>query len=364
MKIDRIEIIPIAIDRNEVFRIATGSELTSENVLVDVKSGVHEGWGNGAPNSVTKETTESMLSALTMMQTHLTDKDLEVENIWEELYASYPKDPSALAALDMALWDMRGKEEDKSVYQLLGGRSGSVLTDRTIGIMSYEETIEHARDYMEQGFKALKIKIGLELMEDIRRVEAVRETVGPDIPLWVDANQGYSVQEALTLCNKLVEFDIEFIEQPVKEDDLTGLKHVTSESDIPIMADEAVKDHSMAERIITEELADMVNIKLMKCGGITGGMKIAEVIDAYGVGAMVGCMGEDMLAIAAGVHVCLSSDNIRYADLDSHFMLSDSVSTGLEFREGRLWLTEEKGLGIRMSREKIERYRMDLEAAR
>ena len=361
MKIDEIEMIPISIDRNEIFRIATGADLAAENVIVKVRSGDVEGWGNSTPNSVTAESTESILSALKRMREHVIGRDISKESLWRELRTAFPKDPSAQAGLDIALYDLEGKMEGKKVYELFEGQMGSVLTDRTIGIMSYQETVEHAREFMDEGFRAIKIKIGLDLLEDIRRVQGVRETLGPDIPLWVDANQGYSVEEAITLCDKLLELDIAFIEQPVKEDDLEGLKRVTAESEIPIMADETVKDHHMVERVCTEELAHMVNIKLMKCGGLTGGHKIVEVIERYGVDAMVGCMGEIIPSIAAGTHLHLGSQRIRYADLDSHFMLSDNVFTGLEFKEGELWVSDEYGLGVEPDQEKISRYKMKLE---
>ncbi len=363
MKIDDIQIIPISIDRSEVFKIATGASLAAENVLVRVKSGDIVGWGNGTPNSVTGETTESILSALVRMKEHVLDRKIVIEDIWDELSAAFPRDPSALAGLDIALYDLYGRSEGKKVHKLFNGDNNGVLTDRTIGIMSYEESVEHAAEYIEQGFKALKIKIGLDLIQDIKRIQGVRETVGPDIAIWVDANQGYGVEEAITLCDKLVEYDIEFIEQPVKEDDLRGLKKVTDASDIPIMADETIKDHMMAEKICTEELADTVNIKLMKCGGFTGGRKIVDVIDNYGVDAMVGCMGEVIPSIAAGTNLALSSRRIKYADLDSHFMLSDNAFTGLEFKDGKLWLGDTPGLGIEAIMDKIEKYKMDLEVA-
>ncbi len=364
MKTGEMKIFPVSIDRSEVFRIATGAGLAAENVIVCLRSGDVEGWGNGSPNNVTGETTESILSVLGRMKEHVIGREVSLGELWDELALAFPDDPSALAGLDIALYDLRSKIEGHKVYELFDGKMNGVLTDRTIGIMSYEETVEHAHEFMNKGFHALKIKIGLDLLEDIKRVRGVRETVGPDIPLWVDANQGYCVEEAITLCDKLVEYDIEFIEQPVKEDDLQGLKRVTTESKIPIMADEAMKDHIMAERICTEELADMVNIKLMKCGGLTGGRKIVEVIEEYGVDAMVGCMGEVIPSIAAGTHLYLSSDRIKYADLDSHFMLSENVFMDLEFRDGKLWVGDEPGLGIRALDDKLERYKMELEGAR
>ncbi len=361
MKIDDVKTYPVTMDRDEVFKIATGSSLAAENVHVKISAENYEGWGNASPNSVTEETTDSILKSLNIMKKKVTSKELDIEKIWKEMTEIFPKDPAAVAGLDIALNDLKGKLEDKPVCGLYGGERTGVLTDRTISIWPYQETVDHAKRYVEQGFKALKMKIGLDLFEDIRRVRAVREEVGDSIRIWVDANQGYKVEEAITLCEKLADLDVELIEQPVNKDDLDGLKRVTHESAIPIMADEAVKDHNMAEKICSEEIADMVNIKLMKCGGITGGRKIIEVLEEYGVDAMVGCMGEDVPAIAAGTHLHLTSSRITHADLDSHFMLPDRIAGGLDFKEGYLYVSEKPGLGIDVFKDKLERYRLDVE---
>lgn len=362
MKIDSLKAYPVAIDRSEVFRIATGSSLTAENVYVVAQAEDLRGWGNSCPNEVTHETTESVLEMLRGAKGKVENRDMDIPDIWKDISREYPKDPSAVAGLDIALYDLLGKGQGKEIFQFRGGRKGGVLTDRTIGIMGFSETVEHAQEYVDLGFRALKIKIGLDLLEDIRRVEAVREEVGDGVRIWVDANQGYTVEEAITLCDTLGDLGVEFVEQPVREDDIQGLKRVSEETSVPIMADEVVKDHHMAEQICSQELADMINIKLMKCGGLTGAWKIVDVLEQYGVDAMVGCMGEDVPAIAAGVHLCLTTDRIKYADLDSHFMLSDRVFKGLEFRDGKLWLSGEPGLGVSVDREKLQKYAMDLEA--
>ncbi len=361
MKIDSVDAYPVAIDRDEVFRIATGSSKTAENVPVRVSSDETVGWGNASPNSVTGETTESILKALKIMKEEVEGRDVKVDSLWEELRRKVTEDRAAQAGLDIALHDLKGKKEGKRVFEMYGGEEEGVLTDRTIGIMPYTKTIDHASEYKERGFKALKIKVGLSLLEDIRKIQAVREEVGPEMKLWIDANQGYTVQEAITFCEKVKDFDIEFIEQPVKEGDLQGLKEVSQESSVPIMADEAMKDHEMARKMCEEGICDMVNIKLMKSAGITGGRKIVEVLEKYGVDAMVGCMSETAASIAAGVHLHETSERIKYADLDGHFMLSDNIATGLEFKDGRLWTGKEPGLGVQVQEDKIDEYLMDME---
>lgn len=361
MKIDNFETVPIGIDRNEVFKISTGSSLTAENVSVKLERDGKTGWGNANANSVTEETIESILKATDIMKSKVEGEDLDIEEYWELIRAELPKDPSALAGFNIAVHDLKGKLENRSILDMLEGKKEGVLTDRTIGLMTRTETVEHAQKFVEEGFKALKIKIGLGLMDDIRRVMAVREEVEDDIKIWVDANQAFTPEESITLCQKLADLDVEFVEQPVKVHDLEGLEKVTAETDMPIMADETIKSPEMAEKICTEELADMINIKLMKCGGLTGGRKIVDIMEDYGVDGMVGCMGETSVSIAAGAHLHQSTPNLKYADLDSQFMLSDNVASGLEFKNGKLWTSDEPGLGMKVDEEKLKEYEMNLQ---
>ncbi len=357
MKIENIELYPVEIENEEEFKIATGTSFTTENVVIKIESEGKIGWGNGASNGVTEETNESIMRCLKPWKEKLIDKDISIEDIWSDFRKEHPGDPSALAGLDTALHDLHGKIEGKRVFELYDGyEEEGVLTDRTIGIMDERETVEHAEDYIEQGFKAIKIKVGLDMESDIERIKAVRETVGSDIKIWVDANQGYSVEEAKEFCGRIKGSDIEFVEQPVDEEDLEGLKEVTKDTDLPIVADEAMKDHESAEEICSNEMADMVNIKLMKCGGLTGGRKIVDVIEDHGVDAMVGCMLEMEPSLGAAVHLFESSDNIKYADLDGHLLLPDGLSRGLVFEDGRLWTSDEPGIGVEVVMGKLEQY--------
>jgi len=362
MKIDNIETIPIGIDRNEVFKISTGSSLTAENVMVRVESEDRVGWGNASSNSVTQETIESILKALDGMKSKIQGEEVDIEENWKIIRNKMPDDPAALAGLDIALYDLKGKLEGRSIAEMIGGSEDGILTDRTIGHMSKKDTVDHAKDFVDEGFEALKIKIGLGLMEDVKRIRAVREEVGDDIDMWVDANQAFSPEQSITLCEKLKDSDIKFVEQPVRVDDLEGLKKVTEETEIPIMADETIKGPKMAEKICKEGIADMINIKLAKCGGLTGGRKIVEVMEEYDVDGMVGCMGETSVSITAGAHLYNSTPYLRYADLDSHFMLSENIASGLEFRGGKLWLSGKPGLGVDVDVQRLENYRLDLEA--
>jgi len=346
----------VEIENVEEFKIATGTSYTTENLVVKVKSGGKVGWGSGAANGVTEETNESMLKCLKKFKDRLVGKEVEIEEVWSEFREEYPDDPSALAGLDIALHDLKGKLEGKRIFEMYGGREEGVLTDKTIGIMDKEDTVEHAEDIIDEGFKAIKIKVGLEMEKDIERIRAVRETVGPRVLIWVDANQGYTVEEAKHFCDEIDGLNIEFIEQPVAEEDLEGMKEVAEYTDQTIAADEAMKDHISAEKISSKGMADMVNIKLMKCGGLTGGRKIVEVLDDHGVEAMVGCMLEIEQSLSAAVHLFNSSDKIKYADLDGHFLLPEDVCKGFYFEEGKLWTSARSGLGVEPIVNNLDKY--------
>lgn len=224
-----------------------------------------------------------------------------------------------------------------------------MLTDMTIGIESKEITVKRALKHYKEGFRALKIKVGLDLEGDVKRVAAVRDAVGPKVQLRVDANQGYTVDQAVVFCEAMKTLDVVLVEQPVKAEDYAGLKKVKERSPVPIMADECVKDVADARRVIKDHAVDLINIKLMKSAGIHDAIAINRLAAEAGIGTMVGCMGEIQLSIAAGLHFVLSSDNVRFADLDSHFNVVDDPSSGLEFSDGRLCAPDKTGLGISVS---------------
>jgi o-succinylbenzoate synthase len=348
MKIKKIDYFHIQCKRREPFVIATGSSNVAHNVIVKVLTDEGIGYGNACPNSVTKETHETILMAMKIFSNELVGEDIgDIKEINSKMDSLLEKNPSAKAGLDIALYDLKGKIEGLPVYKMLGKSKDKVLTDVTIGIMSQKDAVEHAVRYKNEGFKALKIKIGLDKNEDIERVKAVREAVGKDIILRVDANQGYDVKTAVEVLKRIEPYKIEQMEQPVKWDDLGGLKEVKMQSPIPITADEAVKTKEDAYKVIELGAADKINIKLMKCGGITKALEINGIAEKNGIETMIGCMSENRISIAAGLHFTLSQDNVRYADLDSHFsLINDRTSEGFVFEKGYLVPLEKAGLGV------------------
>jgi L-alanine-DL-glutamate epimerase-like enolase superfamily enzyme len=217
----------------------------------------------------------------------------------------------------------------------------------TIGIVPERETVERARDWVAQGFRSLKLKGGTDVEDDIARVHATRAAVGPKIELRFDANQGYTGDQSMRFVTGTRDAVVELLEQPTPRGQPDLLGRVTSGVSIPIMADESLLTLRDAFRIAKRGLADMVNVKLMKVGGIAEALHINSVARAAGLEVMVGCMDESALAIGAGLHFALGRPNVAYADLDGHIGLSGDPAAGaVTLREGTLFPLEAPGFGV------------------
>ena len=345
--IDSIEFKTYVNRRINTFTIATGSSDSEENVIVKLVSGDEFGVGSANPTKVTQETRESIESFLSKASKKITGTDeTDISRLHQRLDSIAEGNTAAKAAVDIAVFDLLSKREGKPLYEYLGGTRDRILTDMTLGIDSKETTVKKALKHYKAGFRALKIKVGLDLEEDIKRVAAVREAVGPRVELRVDANQGYSVEQAIEFCMAMNSYDVVVVEQPVSASDYAGFKRVTEASPVPTMADECVKSVLDARKVAREGIAEMINIKLMKSAGIHDACIINRLAEATDIGTMVGCMGELQVGIAAGLHFALSSDNVLLADLDSHFNIIDDPSSGLAFEDGHLIAQKKPGLGI------------------
>jgi L-alanine-DL-glutamate epimerase-like enolase superfamily enzyme len=267
--------------------------------------------------------------------------------IVSEMDTLTPNHPSIKAAFEMALWDICGKIAGQPVHRLLGTYRDSFETDQTVFIDTPEAMSQQAKEIASQGFKRIKVKVGQGPREDAARLAAIRDTVGKDAKLRIDANQGWTPSVAVQTLRALEKYDVEFCEQPVAYWDWTGLKYVRSHVGIPIMADEAVHSPQDALHGIREDAMDMINVKLMKSGGILHAVAIAQIAAAANINCMLGCMSEGRIALTAAAHVVASQKNCLYADLDAFlFQAFDPVIGGMQLTAGTVSVPDAPGLGL------------------
>jgi L-alanine-DL-glutamate epimerase-like enolase superfamily enzyme len=351
MRITRVEAYAVDLPIEEPYEVAYGEFDRARNLFVELHTnGPHVGFGLAAPDEhVTGETPERVLAALTaVVPAALAGSDpLRVAFLLQRLAGPLTGLPSALSAVDMALHDLMGKVAGLPLYKLLGGFRERMRTSITIGILPEAETVRRAAAHVAAGFRALKLKGGRDVEDDVARVRRVRERVGPRIEIRFDANQGYSVEQALAFVAGTRAARIEVLEQPTPRDAVDQLGRVARRAAIPVMADESLLGLGSAFRIAKRELADMVNVKLTKVGGIAEAQAINAVSRAAGLELMIGCMDEAALGIAAGLHFALARPNVIYADLDGHLGLRGDPSAGaVILRNGTLFPVDAPGLGL------------------
>lgn len=308
------------------------------------------GWGMSAPDEII--TGEDATSVLQAYHGHIEscmkgENPFHYSRLYEELREALPGQSSALAMVEIALYDLVSQKAGVPLYMFLGGFRQKIITSVTIGIMSDAMVLDRAERLVEQRIKALKIKGGKDVERDIRVVDMVRKKFGKQISITFDANQGYSLIEAAHFIRNTKQVDIEMIEQPTSPE-LTFQWHLLrQEGNIPIMADESLKKLSDSFTLVSRQAVDFLNIKLMKVGGITPALQINSSARSASVRCMMGSLDESSLGVAAGLHVALARPNISYADLASYLDIENDPFAGLVILEdGYLKTTELPGLGI------------------
>lgn len=348
-RISDVTVWPFRMLQKQTIRIALGVMLT-ENVLVRLRTadGV-VGWGESSPYpAVMSETQTSDVALAKELGRIVMGQDpFSIPKIAIDFDRFTPANPGIKAAFEIALWDICGKLSQQPVCHLLGKFRDEFFTDLTIFLDTPEVMAEKAKEIVGRGFKVIKVKVGQAPDLDVRRIEAVRAAVGPNINLRIDANQGWKAAEAVLALKQLEHCRLEFCEQPVPYWDWEGLKFVRDHSPIPIMADESIESPHDAIQAIQRNACDMVNIKLMKAGGIWNSMRIANIADAANLPCMVGCMSETKLALTAAAHIVAACPNVVFADLDAFVEFqTDPIVGGMELKDGTIRVPDIPGLGL------------------
>jgi len=349
--ITKIEIVKLNIPYKEPFVISLGVIPEATNVVVRIHcSDGLTGTGECAPFVfIVGETQETVFELARQVGKMLLGKDpYATGERLHEIDRAVKGNPTMKSAFDMALYDLLALRAGMPLYQLLGGSNKrEIHTDMTISIGDPEKVSRDALEFKKAGFPAIKVKLGTTTREDVARIKAIREVVGPDYPIRIDANQGWDTITAIETLKALEPFGVEHCEEPIPHWNNRELVKVRENSPIPIMADESVFDHHDAFRLASMGACDYFNIKLSKSGGIGNALKIVSVAEAAGIKCQVGCMSESRFALTALMHLVLASPAIVHYDMDSSLMLdADPVTGGIEYRgSGRWILSDKNGIG-------------------
>lgn len=332
-----IDANPIDLKLTTPFRISRGVQYTSPNVIVQVNHNEFTGYGEASPSEYYGESAETVLACIALFAGNLGDDPFLIEDMHQRLNKLMRLHPSAKAAVDMAIYDIVGKMLGVPVYKLLGlNPAHTPHTSFTIGIDTPAQMAQKA--LVAKDYPILKIKVGTK--HDLDILKAIREVSTAIIR--VDANAGWTPKEAIKMINAMAPYTIEFVEQPVVAHDLAGMKLIRDNVPMPIIADESCVTVDDIPRVAG--CVDGINIKLMKCGGISHALKMIHVARAHNLRIMLGCMIESSLAITAAAHLAPLVD---YVDLDGHLLIDDDPYEGVQIEHGKLRLPDRPGLGVK-----------------
>ena len=350
MVIDNIEIELADIKLTRPYTIAYKTTSSIKNIFIKIilKNGmIGFGSSNVSKYVVGLDTTESYQNALNFKNeligkniTYLTGNIDKIEN-------QFINDPGSKAAYNIALYDAFCKSLNISLGSFLGRVIPELPTSITVGIKDIDETIEEINEYYSSGFRYIKIKLGDKIDYDIERIAKINEKFGSKIKIRIDANQGWSLDDTIKFCDETI--GVELIEQPISVDNTQQLLKLPDSVKEIIALDESLVSYEDAIKYSQNNYGKIFNIKLMKCGGITSGRKIANVALLNGINLMWGCNDESIISISAALNTALSFSNTKYLDLDGSLDLAkDLVSGGFTIKDGVMNTVNKAGLGVEL----------------
>jgi L-alanine-DL-glutamate epimerase-like enolase superfamily enzyme len=357
MRIESVTVHQYDIPLYEPFITALKPIPELERVLVEIRTDTGiVGLGEGAPAyEVTGETQRSTAAVIEDVLGPLIigENPLDIERVRRQMWSLVDGAPTAHAALEIALQDIRGKQADMPLYRLLGGHTENPQLDvpKVLSIKDPEEMAADAETAIETGYQQLKIKVGGEPEKDIQRVRSIAEAVPETVSLKADANQGWG--DAKTALSALSEIEkwLDVIEQPVEGNNTTDLHELRRRVDIPVMPDESVESPADVLALIRADAGDMYNIKLMKTGGLSEAMRLDSIATADGRPTQIGSMVEGHVGTAAGVHFTLARENVIWNEMVGPFMAETGI-TDLSADEPHI-TAEGPGLGVELNCEAL-----------
>ena len=272
---------------------------------------------------------------------------LDIDGRMKELHAFTAFNSTIKSAFDMALYDLAARAKNQPLYKFLNGHNRLIETDLTIGIDSPENMAQKAIRFKANGVRIIKVKLGKNATEDVERIRQIRHAIGKELVIRIDANQGWSFDEAVEALRQMEPLDIQFCEQPMRYWEDERLPELRRLVQVKIMADESVFDHHDARRLIRAGACDYINIKFAKSGGILEATEIARTCAEHRIPCMMGGMLESRLALTAFAHFALAQDNILFHDMDTCLLghKSDPVTGGVRYKGYFLELAETPGIG-------------------
>lgn len=354
MKITDIRLGMLRVPLNTPFKTALRTVQEIEDVIVIIETDTgHLGYGEAPATAViTGDIHGSIIEAIrTVIRPKLIGQSItDLNHLVRLIQGCIMKNYSAKAAVEMAVYDLFAQYYQAPLYKMLGGGVPRLTTDITISVDYIDKMVADSLDAVAKGFETLKVKVGKDIGVDLERVKAIYHAVAGKALIRLDANQGWTAKEAVYALRKLEDAGVrlELVEQPVKYYDLEGLKYITERVHTPVMADESSFGPREVIELIKMRAADIINIKLMKTGGISNAIKIADICSFYDVQCMIGCMLESSISVAAAVHVAVAkADVITKVDLDGPTLCAfNPVSCSVSFNGPDITINQAPGLGV------------------
>ena len=363
MQIQQVEFYHASLKLKQPFITSLGYRDHANNVFVRIrtKEGL-EGWGECSPYPpINGETVDTCFIVGKLLAEQVLGKDPRQPEVISRLMDRIIYGNTSIkSAIDIAIHDLAARAADQPLYAYLGGSIRKrIHTDYTVSVNDPGQMVADAVKVNELGFPVIKVKLGDGGEKDVQRIKAIREAVGYDIDIRIDANQGWAVQEAIDTLKDLEPYQIQYCEEPISRHEYPRLKEVKEHSPVMIMSDESVYDHHDAKKLIDQDLCDMINIKLGKSSGLVKAQKIIHQAEQVNMPMQIGGFLESRILFTANCHLAHTSALVQYFDFDSPlFMEENPVSGGMEYHDDwEITLPDAPGLGLEVSDDWLNKFR-------